>query len=434
MIPFHRLLPKTPAGPMRRWRPAWCFMALVILVSVGCGTEPLPDRSASGNSRTLPENSGLGRAKLEAAIHRAAKYIVEACDGEGRFAYRINLDPDFDAKPGYNVLRHAGTVYALGQYCRYHDAAQSQAALLRAARFMKKRCVGPAAKNPDFLAVWSEPGLVGVERRQAKLGGTGLGLVALLSVEKVKPGVTSIEELRQLGRFLIFMQKGDGSFYSKFYPETGRYDLWRSAYYPGEAALGLLMLYERDPAQQWLHTATKSLENLARRGSKSSSPFADHWYLLSLKQWFEVAPSRYRKAAQTRLLDHARRICQEILEDQRSQRGVVELHGAFTPDGRTCPSATRLEGLLAALRFLPPEDETLRRQVAMAVERGLPFLLHGQVTEGPYAGAFPRYTPGFIPQALGDANRRRLREVRIDYVQHALSAMLAGQQALFSAH
>ncbi|MFO7901854.1 MAG: hypothetical protein R6U98_04275 [Pirellulaceae bacterium] len=432
--------PKRGLGSLLQWssRREWrAGLLLCVLASsipawgAGCGTEPPPSVSIDRGTETRGQ-TGVSRPVLRAAIDRSAQYLVEACQPDGQFTYRINLDPGVEPEPRYNVLRHAGTIYALAQYCQRGKSPRAKAAMLRATRFLKERCVGPIAGNPNFLGVWSEPDLVGGDhRRQAKLGGTGLGLVALLSVEQVDPGVTSIEELRKLGRFLIFMQKSDGSFHSKFYPDIGRSDRWQSVYYPGEAALGLLMLYERDPAERWLHTATKALENLARRGSQLSSRFPDQWYLLSLQQWFKLAGDQYEPTVQTRLLAHARRLCGDIVNDQKSQQGVVKIHGCFTPDGRTCPSATRLEGLLAALQYLPPEDEDLRRDVRHAIESGLPFLLRSQVAEGPRAGAMPRYTPGFTPPGLSDAAKTRLQEVRIDYVQHALSAMIAYEQAFF---
>lgn len=410
------------------------FFVLLAAFGIGCGAAPqLADERVHGTE--LNNQGGITPAVLRTAADRSAGYLINACNADGRFAYRINLDPAVEPDPGYNTVRHAGTMYALGQYCQHAADPRAKAALLRAARFLRGRCVGPVAGNPNFLAVWSDSELIGGDRpRQVKLGGSGLGLVGLLSVERVEPGFTPMDELRKLGRFLIFMQKDDGSFYSKYYPEKGRCDRWHSQYYPGEAALGLLMLYEQDPAQRWLHTATKALEHLAYRGSLQESTFPDHWYLLALQQWFDVAGNQYSTAVQTRLLDHARHLCRDILADQQRQMDVAQLRGCFTSSGRTCPTATRLEGLIAALHYLPQEDEALRRKVRGSVERGLLFLVNCQVIEGPHAGAFPRYKPGFRPRNCSAAVEQRLQEVRIDYVQHALSAILTSQEALLLSH
>ena len=58
----------------------------------------------------------------------------------------------------------------------------------------------------------------------AKLGGAGLALIALVSLEKAQPGLTSLAYMRQIGEFILFMQKPDGSFYSKYIPQKGGFD------------------------------------------------------------------------------------------------------------------------------------------------------------------------------------------------------------------
>ncbi len=410
----------------------WSFVAtLLVLLHLltGCRAEP-PTLPASADPTIAATDAALPNTELQSAIQRSARYLADACAADGRFVYRINLDPTVKVAARYNVLRHAGAVYALAQYCQ-DDCQQSpdarvKTALLRAAKFLRRECIAPAANNPNLLAVWSDPKLVGgTQPRQAKLGGTGLGLVALLEVEKIEPGFTPVDELRKLGRFLVYMQKSDGSFYSKYFPSSGRNDTWHSVYYPGEASLGLLMLYEHDRATQWLHTATKALTNLAHRAKRQPDTFPDQWYLLALGHWLTNATDPSTSAEHDTLLDHARRLCRDMVREQQEQLEQPRIAGCFTPEGRTCPSATRLEGLIAALQYLPDEDTQLRRDVRTAVQLGVPFLLSSQVHEGPYAGALPRFKPGFEPNDIKDAEKPRLQEVRIDYVQHALSALLA---------
>jgi hypothetical protein len=262
--------------------------------------------------------------------------------------------------------------------------------------------------------------------RQAKLGGTGLGLVALLSIEQVQPGFTTTDELRRLGRFLLYMQKADGSFYSKYYPEgVGRDDRWASMYYPGEAALGLLMLHEKDPQRQWLGGAAKALAALARSGSQRPKTLPDQWVLLATQRMMPHFASTTVLVSRDLLLEHARRTCRDMLDDQ-SQVSSPSIRGCYTADGRTCPSATRLEGLLAALQFIPAEERSLRKELQDSVDAGIRFLVHSQIKEGPFAGGLPRVAPQFSGLEGGKTPMdKHPTEIRIDYVQHALSALLA---------
>ena len=79
----------------------------------------------------------------------------------------------------------------------------------------------------------------------AKLGGTALWIIALSNVRKVIPELVKIEYLRRFGRFLLFMQKDTGEFWSKYYPYGNKKEeKWKSLYYPGEAILAFVMLYK----------------------------------------------------------------------------------------------------------------------------------------------------------------------------------------------
>ncbi len=357
---------------------------------------------------------------LQEPIQLAARYLQQSCQPDGQFIYRIHLDPEITQKPRYNILRHAGTMYALAMHYQESGDPESRSALLRAAQFLRERCMAPPPEEGELLAIWSRPELNGSgDPLQAKLGGTSLALVALMSLEKIQPGSTPMEELRRLARFLRWMQKPDGSFYSKYIPsQGGRRDQWTSLYYPGEAALGLLMLYERDRAAEWLQSAANALSYLARsRHGKSGVP-ADHWALIAtalLLPHYNSAPTS-RQAH----VNHAKQICKAMVAEQ-VQHGDPQLRGAFSSDGRSTPTSTRLEGLLAALTFLPAEESRLRLRIQEAVDRGILFLLRCQVREGEFAGAIPR-------ALLNDD--RRAREVRIDYVQHALCAMILYQRSL----
>ena len=95
-----------------------------------------------------------------------------------------------------------------------------------------------------------------------------------------------------------------------------------------------------------------------------------------------------------------------------------------TPDGRTTPAATRLEGLLAALTFIPEKHELYPR-IERAVHAGMSFLLNSQVKQGEFAGAVPFAVAKVKPGSpAADEFNRRATEIRVDYVQHALSAMV----------
>jgi len=187
----------------------------------------------------------------------------------------------------------------------------------------------------------------------------------------------------------------------------------QSLYYPGEAALGFIALYEADHSHEWLTAAGKALGYLAKSRAGLSIVPADHWALIATAKLLPYCEDGGCGVSREELIRHAVQVCESILRDQFKGSASVVLDGAFDPAGRTTPAATRLEGLLAAMEFLPKGE--LRDRIESAIQRGISFLLRAQVTSGSEAGAMP----GAILSREHDSS-----EVRIDYVQHALCAWL----------
>jgi hypothetical protein len=268
------------------------------------------------------------------------------------------------------------------------------------------------------LVVWSKATGFTTE---AELGGSALGLVALAEVARAKPGSIPLEDLQSLGRFIVSMQRSDGSFFSKYRAGVGPVSGGDSLYYPGEAALGLIDLYELDNSKQWLDAAAKGLSYLAKSRQGAKNIPDDHWALIATAKLLPHFDRAASPASREELIQHARDLCKAMLAEQVTTSDDPRLVGGFTKVGLTTPTATRLEGLLAALEFLPREDTALRSQIEAAAKLGVAFLLRAQITSGPFAGGMPALMPRTSVVMKAAA---RESEVRIDYVQHALCAWL----------
>jgi hypothetical protein len=357
---------------------------------------------------------GANGAPLARAIDLSAKYLESACGPGGNFAYR--LDPTSGRlSSSYNIVRHAGAIYALAMFNHSHGDPRVVAAMVRAAAFMRANYIAPDARS-RALAVWSRPPPA---RSDADLGAAGLGLAALAGVDEAAPGSVPLAELQGLARFVAFLQRPDGSFVSKYRADTGPVADWQSLYYPGEAALGLISLYRLDHDRGWLTAAGRALLYLARSGAGAQDLPADHWALIATAALLSSCPQADCPVPRGELIAHATRVCDRMLRDQISAPGA-RLDGGFEAGGRTTPSATRLEGLLAALEFLPDDGTGRRARVRAAVDRGINFLLRAQITDGPYAGGMP----GAISAGARAGRSGGTSDIRIDYVQHALSAWL----------
>jgi len=363
------------------------------------------------------------------AIDRSARYLLERVKPDGSFRYIINMNPEVSVPQAYNVVRHAGALYALAMYYQARPDRTVDPALQKALDFLRRNTVAPVPGHTDCLAVWSKPDIVfSAGPLEAKLGGAGLGLVSMVAVNRVLPEAVGSGDLHRIGQFIRFMQKPDGSFYSTYIPSKGgRRDDWESLYYPGEAALGLLMLYKQAPSADVLASAEAALTYLAQQRAGREDVPADHWALLATQALLSLQKTGSLHHPVRTYIDHAVQICESILKQQIKTSRQMPLVGGFFSDGRVTPTATRLEGLQACLAILPT-DHPAKARIEAAVHRGMLFLFRAQIKDGPYAGAFPGTVirrPRYAPNAA--RFNRLATEVRIDYVQHALSAMIQYQ-------
>ncbi|MCB0386691.1 MAG: hypothetical protein KDD43_14960, partial [Bdellovibrionales bacterium] len=225
--------------------------------------------------------------ELTEAIHLAAQYLTNQIEDDGRFVYRLNTNPRVKLPEKYNVLRHAGGIYSLWMYLKAYPNEEIKTRTLLATRYLIDHSLGPVRGAPGVSTLWSTPEILRDPkfRPQSKLGGAGLGLVALVGSYGLDDTVIRIEKLKEIGGFLEFMQMKDGGFYSKYFPDReGKSKTWTSLYYPGEAALGAVMLFGIDPDVRWLSVSARGLAYLARkRKGKGTDVEADHWALLATK-------------------------------------------------------------------------------------------------------------------------------------------------------
>ena len=405
-------------------------------------------------------------------IDLATSYLVRVShtkeqdpSSEGKFTYIAylgeDLPQDFTARKQneYNLLRHNGAIYSLSlSFARKKDD-EVLAAMQRSVGYLKREAISPVpdvSKTdisddekmgdvpiiPNLLAAWETKAITGDsdDSVKAKLGGAGLALIALVSLEEITPGVSDLSYLRQIGEFIKFLQREDGSFTCRYIPtEGGKEDDWTSLYYPGEAALGLVYLatIETDESyrQRWITVATKALMYLEslRRTQDLSDIEPDHWALLSTQRLLPLLDKTSKEY--WLVYDHGVRVVKSMLAGHSKKELSDENKGCFTGDERTCPTATRLEGLTASLSFVRDSEmfvsdyedkaEKLVDRMRHDIRLGVQFLIDSQETDDSHNmhGGVPVKFP---------AENHHSREVRVDYVQHSMSAMIAYEKLLQS--
>ncbi len=355
-------------------------------------------------------------ALLVEAVTLGARYLQAGLGDDGAFTY--NYQPRRDAGDGdYNILRHAGTIYAMLETDQALHLPGLRAQAERALKFLEGRlqpCISPDAGA-----------LCLIEDDATKLGGNALALVAMAKHAEVTGSRVRLETMRRLALRIVSIQDpktGELKMHKQTFP-GGKETSFTSDYYPGESILGLMRLYALDGEPRWADAAAKAAHYLidVRDAGKTLAKIDhDHWLLYGLDEL-------WRAKRDPAFLEHAKRIVAAIVGEQNGKdTPEADWRGGWFDEPRGTPAATRAEGLMAAYRmFLAAGEPARAAEVLAAAKAAARFQLATQLREERvmFFPAPRRALGGFGESLTG-------YEVRIDYVQHNVSALLALRAAL----
>jgi len=346
-------------------------------------------------------------------------YINRNILEDGRFQYRKNVDPDitYDNKI-YNALRHAGTLYSMFMYEKYGLEKKFHDSRILASKYFIDRYIKKLGN--DKYAVVSIPQEEGIKFPIAKTGAAGVALCALCDLYKEE--VVSLDILRGLGEFLLHMQSEEGNIYAYYDLEKKSINKEAEAiYYPGEAAVGLLYLYEIDPQQKWLGAAKKTINYLVktRKSMDLDIPF-DHWSVLAIEKM--ILLNVVTQAEMNNYRAYAEQMAIPMLSMQITNMNNSYC-GAFKDNVRPCSLGTIMEGFSSI--YFCTDNEPLRKVIYKSLAIGCRFLSRVQVKTGVQAGGLPNSAnwvkPGVTPNAS---------IIRIDNVQHVVTGWLKFQNIM----
>lgn len=359
--------------------------------------------------RGHPMEHGLGGEQLLTSARLAGRYLTSVLNQQGRFSYRYQ--PDLDRHlTGYNILRHAGTTWAmLDLYQQIHDPWLMRAAE-RAIAYLLTTIQPCRHFGVELPCV--------IERGQVKLGGQGLALICLARHAQLANTGQHLTLMRGIAEWIVRSQNRDGEFAChKIACGSTTPARMVSGYYPGEAILGLLRLHAIDQDARWLEAAHKGAQwliGVKDLGKEDVQLEHNHWLLYALNELHRLRPSAL-------YLAYTRKLAAVIIDTQHRQARIVDWRGGWYKPPRTTPTATRAEGLAAAYQLLRDHDGSAAELATIreAIETALCFQLDNQYTQ---LGAMYLPNPG---QALGGfRGAHEQAEIRIDYVQHSISALL----------
>ena len=304
--------------------------------------------------------------------------LAQLVDARGKFLY--SYDVTGRPLPGYNALRHAGSIWAMlrigGQTVR-PEARRASNWLVK--RYRWNRHDGSA------LAL--------VHKDQIKAGGNALAILAHLELGTPK----DMRYARGLANHLLSLQREDGDYHHKLWTD-GTIDEFRSDYYTGEVMFALALFAARAKAPRYLASVLRAERTLGPRSYGVAEQ--SHWMLYALEathKSLRLAPNQ--GVSRRDLEDHARKIVEGILDDP-----------SYRARNQSTPTACRSEGLLAGWRLLGSSDEQerhtpLRDRILIEVKTNFAQQLKYQAPDG-----------GFF---TGENDFR----IRIDYIQHNICSL-----------
>jgi hypothetical protein len=107
----------------------------------------VPDPKAQVGSPTSAGFEAPSSADVDRAITLAASYLERTCGTDGRSAYSVNVNSD-QQSDSYNIVRHAGAIYALAMLQRSNPDQHTLDTMVRAASFLRQNYIGPGVR-PD---------------------------------------------------------------------------------------------------------------------------------------------------------------------------------------------------------------------------------------------------------------------------------------------
>lgn len=328
----------------------------------------------------------LSRDVVAAALDHLARITLPG----GRFIYAHAVDDIDQAETGYNILRHCGTLWFMARtVTETNPAATGQAidAIRRTTGFLGRKL------EPAPWAKPGQPSLALVGKGMVKLGGLGLGLLALSEVRKIAalrdrpPPSLHLgldETITQMRRYALDEIDGDDFRHKREFP-SGKVTTFRSDYYTGEAIFGLLVSGDADAE---LARVTASL---MRRGYGWAQQ--SHWMAYAACEAVErdMVPATLGTTYLTGLMEAI--LADSFYRFRRQSTPIACRTEAMT---RTLLLARRMPGILSA-----DLQRRLRANAAENLALQLDWYKDGQFWQGDDA-----------------------RRVQIDHIQHNATAFL----------
>lgn len=240
----------------------------------------------------IPEGNMHGIRKIDenekqneynTMIKSATEYLLNQVKDTGKYEY--GRFPHFDKKIGfYNMLRHASSTYSLLEGLEY---LEDESGIIKAKETLdymleNNLYTDPAEKEAAYIFDDTN------KLNEIKLGQNGVALIALTKYMSMTNSDEYIEVARKIARGTMRMigEEGD-TVHVLNYPELTVKEEKRVIYYDGEAAFGLMRLYQMDGNPEWLEYVEILFNHFIENDYWK---YSDHWLSYCTYELTKVKP------------------------------------------------------------------------------------------------------------------------------------------------
>lgn len=240
----------------------------------------------------IPDGNMHGIRKVEAGkekeeygklIQTATNYLLNQVKDNGKYEY--GKFPHFDKKIGfYNVLRHASSTYSLLEGLEYLEGESGIEKAKETLDYLLENnlYVDPAEKDAAYIFDDTK------QINEIKLGQNGVALIALVQYMNMTGSKEYLGTARKLARGTMRMigEEGD-TVHVLNYPELTVKEEKRVIYYDGEAAFGLMRLYQLDENPELLEYVEILFNHFIENDYWK---YSDHWLSYCTYELSKVKP------------------------------------------------------------------------------------------------------------------------------------------------
>lgn len=230
-----------------------------------------------------PEDCGdIDAPSARVAAERAMEWAARNQQPDGRYTYLYDAAADAPIDD-YNIVRHAGVTMSMYQVA----GRMNRPDLLEAGDIGLAWMIDHLQRKDDWAALADTP--------RATLGSSALMLVALADRRLATGDNQHDDVMREVGRFLMAMQRDDGGFYIAWQFDRDDFDrVGTSVYYPGEALWGLALLHEALPDTGADVAARRAVDFITTQRDDVEGvrfpPLNDHWASYGMAEMAEWQP------------------------------------------------------------------------------------------------------------------------------------------------